>query len=348
MRKTTLSESKKSSKGTGMPPPSNSDSGSEGMNPSPIPDTVEEDDDASIETPKFVQWITHGSGIYYPEFQVQLSNAIPTGYYGIGYDQRANKYFVRKADYATDNILELPMPEIKKIIKDITTFWKKEEDFRRYGLTYKRGILMYGPPGCGKSHVIQLIIKYLIETQKGVVFKIESPDDVEKYGNFMHSTFKIIEGSRRIVTIIEDIDGLFHANKSTETLLLNILDGMNHMDNIVYVATTNYPEELADRIINRPSRFDRRYEISLPNPEVRKFYLEHTLKPEDLKEIDINMWVDQTDTLSVAHLRELIVSTVIQGNTFEETMELLKDFNEKTPNSKKFGSKGKIGFGSSK
>lgn len=341
MRKQTT----KSTKGNGL---TQRDSIYEESDQGGIPETVEENESVSMETPKFIQWITHGSGLYYPEFQVQLSNTIPTGYYGIGFDQKANKYFVRKAEYATDNILELPMPEIKKIIKDITTFWKKEEDFRRYGLTYKRGILMYGPPGCGKSHVIQLIIKYLIETQKGVVFKIETPDDVEKYGQFMHSTFKIIENKRRIVTIIEDIDGLFHANKSTETLLLNILDGMNHMDNIVYVATTNYPEELADRIINRPSRFDRRYEIGLPNAEVRKFYLEHTLKPEDLSTIKINDWVDQTDTLSVAHLRELIVSTIIQGNSFEETMELLKDFNEKTPNSKKFGGKGKIGFGSSK
>jgi len=308
-------------------------------------DEIDEKPIDVIETPKFIQWITHGSGLYYPEFNVQICNNIPTGFYGIGYDTNVGKYFVRKSDYITDNILELPMPETKKIIKDITTFWKKEPDFRRYGLTYKRGILMYGPPGCGKSHVIQLIIKYLLEEQKGVVFKIESPEDVERYSNFMHSTFKVIENTRRIVTIIEDIDGLFHAGKSTETLLLNILDGMNHMDNIVYVATTNYPEELAERIINRPSRFDRRYEIGLPNEEVRKYYLEHTLKPEDLKSIDIDRWVKETADLSVAHLRELIVSTIIQGNTFEDTMEILKDFSDNRPNSKRFGGAGKVGFG---
>lgn len=310
------------------------------------------DEELKFDPPKFIQWITHGSGIYFPEFHVQLTKTIPAGYYGIGFNGDVGKYFVRKILYTTDNILKLPMPEIGKVMKDITTFWKKEEAFKRYGLTYKRGVLLYGPPGCGKTHLIQLIIKELIEQQNGIVFKIESGEDVERYSIFMQSTFKIIEPKRRIVTMIEDIDGLFHSGKATETLLLNILDGMNQMDNIVYVATTNYPEELAERIVNRPSRFDRRYEITIPNPEVREFYLRNTLKSEDLNDeelgIDIDEWVKQTEGLSIAHLRELIVSTVIQGNTFEETIEILKDFNTKTPTSKKFGGKGNIGFSQSK
>lgn len=301
-----------------------------------------------IESPKYIQWITHGSGVFYPEFQVQISGSIPTGFYGIGYDNQQGKYFVRKTNYSTDNILELPMPETKNIVKDIKTFWDKEEAFKKYGLTYKRGVLMYGHPGCGKSHIIQLLIKYLIEEENGVVFKIESPEDVERYSSFMHSTFKVIENTRRIVTIIEDIDGLFHSGKAVETILLNILDGMNHMDNIVYLATTNYPEELADRVINRPSRFDRRYEIGMPNEEVRKYYFEHTLKPEDLKEINIDEWVSRTDKMSIAHLRELIVSTVIQGNSFEDTIKILEEFNKTTPNSKRFGGSKQIGFGGSK
>jgi SpoVK/Ycf46/Vps4 family AAA+-type ATPase len=299
----------------------------------------------TFDAPKFIQWVTHGSGVYYPEFHVDVVDEIPTGFYNIGYDSNQAKHFVRKTSYTTDNVLELPMPETQAILKDITGFWTKEQEFKKYGLTFKRGVLMCGPAGCGKSHVIQLIIKYLIEREKGVVFKLETPQDVETYSNFMHSTFKIIEKTRRIVTIIEDIDGLFHAGKATETLLLNILDGMNHMDNIVYLATTNYPEELAERIMNRPSRFDRIYEIGLPNDEVRKFYLENTLLPEDLEKIDINLWVKESDKLSIAHLRELIVSTVIQGNPFEEIIKMLQEQNKNRHHSKRFGGAKTIGFG---
>jgi len=310
----------------------------------PIP--VDKQNNLVDDTPKFIQWSTRGSNLYYPEFQIQLTPEIPTGYYSIAYDGNVGKYFVRKTHYITDNILELPMTETGDIIKDITTFWDNEDKFHEYGLTYKRGVLMYGPPGCGKSHIIQLIIKYLINDQKGVVFKIETADDVQNYSNFMQSTFKIIENNRRIVTIIEDIDGLFQSGKATETLLLNILDGMGHMDNIVYVATTNHPEELEDRVINRPSRFDRRYKIDLPNDAVRRFYFENTLKEKDLKTIDLDLWVKESDKLSIAHLREIIVSTIILGNPFEKTMAMMKDLNEHKPTSKTFGGKGRIGFGS--
>lgn len=298
--------------------------------------------------PSYIQWITRGNNLYYPEAQVKLVKKIPTGYYAVGFDQQASKFTVRKLSYSTDKIFKLPMPEMDMIIKDITTFWRKEEDFKRYELTFKRGVLMYGAPGGGKSHIIQLIVKHLIDNEKGVVFKIESPNEVETFHSFMQSTFKPIEPKRRIVVIIEDIDGLFHAGKSTETILLNILDGMGQMDNVVYLATTNYPEELADRIINRPSRFDRRYEITLPNEAVRKSYFEQILKPEDFKRtdmnIDLNVWVEKTDGLSIAHLREIVASTVILGNSFDDTIKLMQDYNSERPSSRKFKGSKSAGF----
>lgn len=307
-----------------------------------IDDDYEDDDE---DEPSYIQWITRGNNLYYPEAQVKLVKKIPTGYYSVGFDQQVSKYTVRKLSYSSDKIFKLPMPEMDDIIKDITTFWAKEEDFKRYELTFKRGVLMYGAPGGGKSHIIQLIVKHLIEKEQGVVFKIEQPNDVETFHQFMHSTFKPIEPSRKIVVIIEDIDGLFHAGKTTETILLNILDGMGQMNNVVYLATTNYPEELADRIINRPSRFDRRYEITLPNEAVRKSYFEQLLKPEDLDKHDINLWVEKTDGLSIAHLREIVASTIILGNSFDDTIKLMQDYNQDRPTSRKFKGSKSVGFG---
>jgi hypothetical protein len=306
----------------------------------------EEEDDEIVDdnAPKYIQWITRGNNLYYPESQVRLTKKIPSGYYSIAYDQNQGKYNVRQLSYSTDKIFKLPMPEMDMIIKDITTFWQKEAVFKEYELTFKRGVLMYGAPGGGKSQIIKLIVKHLIEKERGVVFKIEAPSDVENFHQFMQSTFKPIEPNRKMVVIIEDIDGLFHAGKSTETILLNILDGMGQMDNVVYLATTNYPEELADRIINRPSRFDRRYEITLPNEAVRKAYFEQILKPKDLKTIDLNAWVEKTDGLSIAHLREIVASTVILGNTFDDTIKLMQDYNSERPSSRKFKGSSKVGF----
>lgn len=304
-----------------------------------------EDEDLDEEKqPSYIQWITRGNNLYYPEAQVKLTKKIPTGYYAVGFDQQQNKFNVRKLSYNTDKIYKLPMPEMNQIIEDITNFWQKEDLFKEYELAFKRGVLMYGDPGSGKSHIIQLIVQHLIEKERGVVFKIESPNDVETFHSFMQSTFKPIEPKRKIVVIIEDIDGLFHAGKSTETILLNILDGMGQMNNVVYLATTNYPEELADRIINRPSRFDRRYEITLPNEAVRRSYFEQILKPKDLKAHDISLWVEKTDGLSIAHLREIVVSIIILGNSFDDTIKLMQDYNQTRPTSRKFKGSPKVGF----
>jgi protein TonB len=59
------------------------------------------------------------------------------------------------------------------------------------------------------------------------------------------------------------------------------------IEGVVYIATTNYPEKLQERITNRPSRFDRRYKVELPNEEIRRAYIQHKLNDDDLKNVDI-------------------------------------------------------------
>jgi SpoVK/Ycf46/Vps4 family AAA+-type ATPase len=128
-------------------------------------------------------------------------------------------------------------------------------------------------------------------------------------------------------------------------MILNLLDGIKQIDNVVYIATTNHPEKLEDRITNRPSRFDRRYEIELPNTEVRTAYIENKLSEEDLKKINIEMWVKESDGFSLAHMRELVISVITMDNSFEDTIARLKGMKVKPkiksniPNSIGFGNK---------
>lgn len=104
----------------------------------------------------------------------------------------------------------------------------------------------------------------------------------------MPEYFRVIEPNRPILCIIEDIDGLVE-DSYYETALLNILDGIGQMENTIYLGTTNFPEKLKERILNRPSRFDRRYEIKQPNDELREYYFRKKLTEDDLKSIDIKM-----------------------------------------------------------
>ena len=132
-----------------------------------------------------------------------------------------------------------------------------------------------------------------------------------------------------MIVLMEDIDNILEYDRSTLTKVLNMLDGIKQIDKVVYIATTNYPEKLQERVSNRPSRFDRRYKINKPNAKVREFYIKNKVSKEDLKKIDIKKWVEQTKGLSISHLRELIVSIIILGNTFEKTIADLKSMSKR-------------------
>lgn len=192
------------------------------------------------------------------------------------------------------------------------------------------------------SSVTMLVKKNLVEVQDGVVFSISSSYELEIYTNFMKECFLDIEPHRPIVTIIEDIDGLVRQADS-ETLLLQVLDGARQMNNIVYLATTNYPENLAERILNRPSRFDRVYEVGYPDAAVRRYYFEKMINGEDLPDVNMERWVEASKGFTFAHMRDMIVSVLILGNDFDEAVGHLQGM-KNLPTSAKTKSSGSMGF----
>jgi len=104
------------------------------------------------------------------------------------------------------------LPRIQSIIDDIKKFWEGRETFKKYKYVHKRGILLYGDPGCGKSGIIQLCIRYVVEEMKGIVINIKDPYHVETFDEFIHS-LRRIEPSRPIVVVMEDLDALTGEDK---------------------------------------------------------------------------------------------------------------------------------------
>jgi len=151
-----------------------------------------------------------------------------------------------------------------------------------------------------------------------------------------------VEPERPLVVIFEDIDAIASEGSWTTSMILNLLDGIKQIQNVVYISTTNHPEKLEDRITNRPSRFDRRYEVELPNEEVRKAYIENKLSKEDLEKINMDDWIKESEGFSLAHMRELVISVVTMDNSFEDTIARLKGMKVKPKI--KSGNSG-IGFG---
>jgi SpoVK/Ycf46/Vps4 family AAA+-type ATPase len=131
------------------------------------------------------------------------------------------------------------------------------------------------------------------------------------------------------------------------------------------LATTNYPELLGSRIVNRPSRFDKRIKIGHPNAESRKIYLKHLIcdhkkakeeglttekkrneyvlnKAKDLG-IDLELWVKDTKEFSIAHLKELFIATVILGDNYEDAITTLRSMRDNIRSSDADNS-AKVGF----
>ena len=282
-------------------------------------------------------WGTLQDEEFVPSFK--SVDQVPSGIYELQYNRNVSQITLKKQPFKTDELYQLPSYEIQDILKDIQDFWDRRDKYREYNFVHKRGILMYGEPGCGKSGIIQLIAKQLIENN-GIIINIKDQDDVDFFIDFI-ATFRKIEPNRPLIVLLEDLDSIAGESNYSTSKLLNILDGVKQIEDVVYIATTNYPEKLQERITNRPSRFDRRYKVELPNEEIREAYIRHKLKEEDLKNVDIQEWVKRTEGMSLSHLKEVVISTIVMGREFEEVIDNLEGL-KRAPSVR--GS-GKMGFG---
>jgi energy-coupling factor transporter ATP-binding protein EcfA2 len=284
----------------------------------------------------YTQWSNVGDGSFIPAPATVKS--LPPGLYEITWNNKMSDWAFLKQPLNTDELYELPTQEIGEILGDIKKFWQKIETYKEYKLMHKRGILLYGDPGCGKSGILQLCMKHIIKDLSGIVINLKDEDSIKAYAESVPK-LRQIEPTRPLVVIIEDIDSVAGDSNYSTSVLLNILDGIKQIENVVYIATTNYPEKLEERITNRPSRFDRRYYIAPPSSEVRKAYLQKKIGKSKSK-INISQWVKDTEGLSMSHLKELFISVVVLDNDYDSAIEHLKGL-KKAPRN---GSQKGVGF----
>lgn len=306
------------------------------------PSSPESSEHSDVNKRGYGTWIDAGNNKYVPSEIIITTDKVVPSKYKIAWDGNYGRNCLVKENINSDELLELPSPIFKSILNDINFFWNNKALFEKYKYIHKRGILLFGTAGCGKSSICTLLSNQVIE-KGGIVLSVNNTSALEKYDEFMSEIFRFIEPNTNILTIFEDLDGLIR-NSEYETMLLNILDGNNQLNNVVNVACTNYPEKLKDRILNRPSRFDRRYEIGLPNAEIREYYLKNKIRNEDINEKTLKYIVNKTEGLTIAHLGEFIKSVYIFGENIDDTIILLKGMSEYI--SSKSNMKGKnIGFG---
>jgi AAA+ superfamily predicted ATPase len=263
------------------------------------------------------QWVIRPNGVFAAASSTTPS--LPPGVYDIGSDNDGNLQFQFK-NIVTDDLIDLHDSNSLKVINGIKKFWTMGDRYRERGLIYKRGILMWGPPGSGKTATLTLLTKSLIE-QGGTVFIVKAPGLI-KIGL---QQFRSIEPDRPIIVIFEDIDEIIA--KHGEHEILALLDGENQTENIVSIATTNYPEELGARIVNRPSRFDEVIKIDMPSLAMRREYLKHIIRETD--KFPVEQALKDTDKLSISHLKELVIAVTCLDQDYDETIKRLQTMKHK-------------------
>jgi energy-coupling factor transporter ATP-binding protein EcfA2 len=296
------------------------------------------DSDDASDIKNYHQWTIVGDGSFIPCHET--IKELKPGLFEPIYNHRNGEWTMMKQKVNTDELYELPTEEIGIILKDLKSFWAKQSLYKQYKLMHKRGVLLYGDPGCGKSGILQLCMNHIINDLSGIVINIKDADSLRGFIEIV-TKFRQIEPNRPLVVIIEDIDAIAEDGQHATSQLLNMLDGVKQIENVVYIATTNYPEKLAERITNRPSRFDRRYYISPPTPEVRMSYLKN--KAGDAEGIDFDVWVKDTEGMSMSHLKELFISVFLLDKEYADAIKDLREL-KKLPKGKK--TKG-VGFNNS-
>lgn len=269
------------------------------------------------------QWVSADGIDYFPA--TTAYNELEPGLYEPSFCP-SRGYYCKKLSCKTDDLFRFPNGVADKIVDEIGRFWELEVKYRENNLAYKRGVICWSSPGFGKSSTIKLVLKDVFE-RGGIALKFEDPE----YFKAVVRLFRNIQPNTPLVVLLEDIDTIIEDWGETE--VLNIIDGVESIDKAVFLATTNYPEKLGDRIINRPSRFDRRYKMSPPNKTERKLYLEY-LNTTSNFDFDIEKWINDTKGFSIAHLKELFVAVNVFGDEYKEILCLLTKMNEDKISSK--------------
>lgn len=236
----------------------------------------------------------------------------------------------------TDNLLELPDDAGAEILAEFQQFWEIGDKFRERGFLHKRGFLLWGPPGSGKTSTLQLMIKRLIEGHGGVVIILDYP----QLAAACLQMARKIEPKRPMIAVMEDMDAL--VRKFGENEYLALLDGEAQVDSIVFLGTTNYPELLDKRFVDRPSRFDTIKYIGMPSASARRMYL--STKEPKLVGDELDMWVKASDGFSIAHLKEMIVAVKCFDQPLSAVVKRLEEMQARKPTSERTPDKPSTGF----
>ena len=198
---------------------------------------------------------------------------------------------------------------------------KHPELFSRLGVEPHSGVLLYGPPGCGKT----LLAKVLATESEANMYSINGPEIMNKYYGEtearLREIFKEAKDNSPSIIFIDEIDAIApkreevfgDVEKRVVAQLLALMDGLTDRGNVVVLGATNRPDSV-DPALRRPGRFDREIEISVPNIDGRIEILQiHTRGMPIGKDVDLKKLASELHGYTGADIKSLCRESAIKA-----------------------------------
>ncbi len=239
------------------------------------------------------------------------------------------------------------LDEVKKRLREAVEWpLKYPESFKRMGITPPKGILLYGPPGCGKT----LLARAVANESEANFISVKGPELLSKWvGESERMVREIFRKARLVaptVIFFDEIDALAPARSLASSdsrvgervvsQLLSEMSGLEELHDVVVLAATNRPD-MIDPALLRPGRFDRQILVPAPDEKSRlKIFQVHTKKIPLDKDVDLKKLAKKTEGYSGADiaavcreagmnaLRENIKATKVSMKHFEKALKEIK------------------------
>ena len=211
--------------------------------------------------------------------------------------------------------------EIQRVREMVELPLRHPELFQRLGIEPPKGVLLHGPPGCGKT----LLARAVANESEATFFSINGPEIMSKfYGESearLREIFQQAQQNAPSIIFIDELDAIApkreevtgEVERRVVAQLLALMDGLSGRGNVIVIGATNRPGAL-DPALRRPGRFDREIEIGVPDKQGRHEVLQiHTRGMPLAEDVDIKKLSEMTHGYTGADLSSLGRETAMKA-----------------------------------